>query len=106
MINQSASIVRKLKQYFDLHFGLYVWDQGKVTHFGQGEDDEQEYVGYQSSINGRRFTLKVIPPGEEPPLGKLEFHAFGIDEVGPFEFETLERVRAHLIGGDTWRTPN
>lgn len=106
MINQSTAVVRKLKQFFDQRFGLNVWDQGEITHFGQGEDDIQEFVGYRSSINGRRFTLKVVPPEEEPPLGRLEFHAVGAEFFGPFESETLERVRAHLIGGDTWRTPN
>lgn len=98
MINQSTAVVRKLKQFFDQRFGLNVWDQGGITHFGQGEDDIQEFVSYRSEINGKRFTLKVIPPEEEPPLGRIEFHMSGVDEVGPFEIETLERVRARLLG--------
>lgn len=101
MINQSTAIVRKLKQYFDHRFGLTVWDKGEVTHFGQGEDDLEEYVGYQSSINGRHFSLKIVPPEFDPPLGRLEFHALGTQMTGPFDTDTLERVRAHLIGAQT-----
>lgn len=102
MINQSTAIVRKLKQYFDQHFGLGVWDQGEITHFGQGEDDIQEFIGYKSRINNRRFTLKVIPPEEEPPLGKIEFSSPGTEFTGPLSTDTLERIRAHLIGGNAW----
>lgn len=97
MINQSTAIVRKLKQFFDQRLGLNVWDQGRVTHFGQDEDDIQEFVAYQSEINGKRFTLKVVPAEEEPPLGRIEFHMRGADETGPFDLETLERVRARLL---------
>lgn len=98
MINQSTAIVRKLKQFFDQRFGLGIWDQGKITHFGQGEDDIQEFVAYQSEVNGKRFTLRVVPPEEEPPLGKIEFHMGSVSETGPFDLETLERVRARLFG--------
>ena len=98
MINQSTALVRKLKQFFDQRLGLNVWDQGEITHFGQGEDDIQEFVAYRSTINGKRFTLKVIPPEEEPPLGRIDFHMAGVDETGPFDLETLERVRARLLG--------
>lgn len=98
MINQSTALVRKLKQFFDQRFGLNVWDQGEITHFGQGEDDLQEYVAYRSSMNGRRFSIKAVPPEEEPPLGILEFISQGAEFTGPISTETLERIRAHLIG--------
>jgi hypothetical protein len=98
VINQSTALVRRLKQFFDQRMGLNIWDQGKVTHLGQDDDDVQEYVEYRSTVNGKRFTIKVIPPEEEPPLGRVEFHMHGADEVGPFDLETLERIRARLLG--------
>lgn len=98
MINQSTALVRRLKQFFDQRMGLNVWGQGEVTHFGQDEDDVQEFVSYRSVVNGKHFTIKVIPPEEEPPLGRVEFHMRGADEVGPFDLETLERIRARLLG--------
>lgn len=100
MINQSTALVRRLKQFFDQRFGLTIWDQGEITHTGQGENDVQEYVGYRSSFNGKRFTLKIVGPDDEPPLGRLEFHALGTELIGPFDTDTLERVRAHLLGGN------
>lgn len=101
MINQSTALVRKLKQFFDQRFGLGVWDQGEITHFGQGEDDIQEFVEYRATINGRPFTLKVVPAEEEPPLGLVQFHMKGSDETGPFDLETLERVRSLLLGNSS-----
>jgi hypothetical protein len=98
VINQSTAIVRILKQYFDQHFGLNVWGNGVVTHVGQQEDDLQEYVAYESSFNGKRFSLRAIAPEDEPPLGRIEFNSGSSQFDGPLSLDTLERVRAHLIG--------
>lgn len=108
MINQSTALVRKLKQFFDQRFGLGVWDQGEVTHFGQQEDDIAEFVEYRSTINGKRFSLKIAPAEDEAdeastiehrsPLARIQFHMNGSEQSGPFDSETLERIRAMLLG--------
>jgi hypothetical protein len=105
VINQSTALVRRLKQFFDQRMGLNIWDQGKVTHFGQDDDDVQEYVEYRSTVNGKRFTVKITPADDEAsderagnPLATLEFHMGSVGETGPFDLETLERIRARLLG--------
>src|ERR1700721_3634278 len=98
VINQSTAIVRILKQYFDQRFGLNVWGNGEITHVGQGEDDTQEFVVYESNFNGNRFSLRAIAAEDEPPHGRIEFNSCGTQFEGPLSFDTLERVRAHLIG--------
>lgn len=97
MINGSTALVRKLKQYFDQHFGLNVWD-GAAVSILRGEDEDAETVVYRSSVCGKGFELRVISAEAEPPLGRIEFRALGPEFIGPVSTDTLERVRAHLIG--------
>lgn len=99
MINQSTALVRKLKQYFDQHFGLNVWDGSGVKLVPcDGDDGDSEAVVYESSVSGQPFTLRVVSPDDDPPLGRIEFRTRGTEFAGPVSTDTLERVRAHLIG--------
>jgi hypothetical protein len=99
MINNSTSLVRKLKEFFDKRIGLYSWDRVRITHFGQEEDDEYEYVAVEFDHAGKRFAIQAVSTEDAPPLGKIELRAMqGSQRVsGALSDETFGRMQAVIL---------
>lgn len=98
MINKSTSLLRKLREFFEMRLGLNAWNDVRVIHFGQHEDDASEFVQIEFDRNGKTYSLQATSPEDAPPLGSLELKQRGVSGniTGPLSDQTFSMINDRL----------